>query len=385
MAKKIILDKTVKFFVVVIGLVFIAFILKELQNIFIPFVIAYFLFFLFNPLNNFLEKKKIPQFISIIADVIIIAFFAWGISYFVIDTFSRFGAQLPVYADKLNKIVISTAASLGIQDQFFKNFSIQNLAAEIDYKLLAGSVFNSTFSFLQNIFFILLFFIFVVTGHTTIYEAIRKRYVYKKVKPELKEIKKKYGSVPEAASEIDQWMGNKYNIEKHEKEERLSNTFREINDQIKKYIIAKIAINLSAGIIVALLLAAFGVDFPVIWGIFTFLLNFIPSIGSAIALILPAVIVLIQSGSVGYALLIALVMAGIQTLFFNVAEPAVIGKRLNLNPMLILLSVLVWGYIWGVAGMLLSVPLTAIIKIIISNSESKNLKFISDLMGSPRT
>ncbi len=381
MAKRVIQDKTVKFFIVVIGLVFIAFILKELQNIFIPFVIAYFLFFLFNPLNNFFEKKKIPQFIAIIADVIIIGLFAWGISYFVIDTFSQFGTQFPVYADKLNGIVSSAAVSLGIKDRFFRNFSVQNLIAEIDYKLLAGNIFNSTFSLLGNIFFILFFFVFVVTGHSTIYEAIRKRYVYKKVKPELKEIKKKYGNVPAAESEVDQWMGNKYNIEKHEKEEKLSNTFKEINDQIKKYIIAKMAINLSAGIVVTLMLAVFGVDFPVIWGMFTFLLNFIPSIGSAAALILPAVIVLIQSGSAGYALLIALVMAGIQTLFFNIAEPAVIGKRLNLNPLLILLSVLVWGYIWGIVGMLLSVPLTAIIKIIISNSESKNLKFISDLMG----
>jgi predicted PurR-regulated permease PerM len=115
--------------------------------------------------------------------------------------------------------------------------------------------------------------------------------------------------------------------------------------------------------------------------LFTFLFNFIPSLGSAIALILPVVFVLLQSGSAGFTILIAVLMAAIQTLFFNILEPQIIGRRLNLNPLLILLSVLLWGYVWGIIGMLLSVPLTAVIKIIISNSESKNMEFISDLMS----
>ncbi len=198
MATRIIQDKTVKFFIVIIGLVFIAFILKELQHIFIPLVIAYLLYFLFNPLHNFCERRGFPLALTIIIDVIIISLVAWGISFFLIDSFGRFSSQFPIYADKLNVLVSSTAKSFGIHDPFFTKFSIQDLLQTIDYKLLAGSVFNSTFSMLGNILFVLFFFIFIVTGHSSTYESIKKRYVDKKVEPELKKIKEKYGDAQES-------------------------------------------------------------------------------------------------------------------------------------------------------------------------------------------
>ncbi len=373
---------TTKFFISVIGIAVIGYILRELNYIFIPFVIAYFLFFLFSPLNDFLEHKKIPSYLLVIIDIFILGLIAWGISSFIIGSFIKFGSQLPEYADRLNKIVSGLAVSMGIKDQFFRNFSIQKIISQIDYQLLAGGIFSSTFSILGSILFVLFYFVFVMTGHEAIYEAIKKRYVDKKVKPELKKIQKRYKINNEvSASDLDHWIGDKMNLERHEKEEKLENTFKAITQQIQRYIIVKIAVNLSAAILVTILLALFGVDFPIIWGLFTFLLNFIPTIGSAAALVLPSLMALVQFESFSYALLIALVIAGVQTLFFNIIETTIVGKRLNLNPLLILLSVLIWGYIWGIVGMLLSVPLTAIIKIIIDNSESKNLKFISDLMS----
>ncbi len=382
MSIKIKSDGTVRFFVTVIGIVIIALSLKELSHIFIPFVIAYFLFFVFSPVNDYLKEKKVPLFAVILIDIFIIGFITWGVSSFIIGSFISFGDQAPAYADKLNIIVSNAAASLGIRDSFFRHFSIQRMISKIDYKILAGGIFTSTFTLLGNVLFILFFFIFVVTGHNTIYEAIKKRYVFKKVKPELKEIKKKYKiSADEPNTDFSQWLQDKLNIERNDKEEKLAQTFKAITEQIQRYIILKIAINLAAGIVITILLYIFGVDFAVMWGLFAFLLNFIPSIGSALALILPVIMTLLQYESFTYAFIIALILAGVQTLFFNIIETNVIGRRLNLNPLLILMAVLIWGYIWGVIGMLLSVPLTAIIKIIISNSESQNMKFISDLMS----
>ena len=132
----------------------------------------------------------------------------------------------------------------------------------------------------------------------------------------------------------------------------------------------------------AIVLSIVGVDYPIVWGLFVFLFNFIPSIGSAAALVFPVLFSLVQFDSVSVMILVLALMAIIQTLAFNVAEPMILGRSLNL---LILISVLVWGYIWGIVGMLLSVPLTAIIKIIISNSASPNMEFFEHLMSQEKS
>ena len=374
---------SVRFFIIVMGLTVIGIVLKELSNIFIPFVIAYFLFFVFAPLNSFLNKVKVPLFAIIFLDIIITFLFSWGISKIIINSFLSFGESLPVYESKLNAIVSSTSASIGITDPFFTNFSFQNILSKINYSALVGGVFTSTFSVMGNILFILFFFVFVVSGHDSLYEVIKNRYVEIKSKMKIKMLREEL-SVNEKDTASSTPVDDRINEIKYNEETKISETFKSITDQIQRYVVTKIGMNLGAGITIGIVLSIFGLDFAIIWGVFVFLFNFIPTIGSAIALIAPVLMALIQSDSIGYALLIAAVIAGLQTAFFNLLEPMIIGKRLNLNPVVILFSVLIWGYIWGIVGMLLSVPLTAIIKIVISNSESKNLKFISDLMSSSR-
>ena len=375
-------DPSIKFFISIIGLFVIGMILIQLQHIFIPFVIAYFLFFLFSPLNVFLSSKKIPSILIILLDIGIIGFIVFGVSSFTIDSFGQLTEQLPEYLNKLNTIVRDAAKNFNIKDPYLRNFSIQNIIARFDYKSIAGDLFSSTFSLIGSVLFVLFFFVFIITGHNTIYEAIKKRYVTGKVKPVLKKLESQLKTIEGEEDVVTKdHLRTTLIEEKHTREIILENTFKAIIEQIQRYIIAKITVNLMAGITVFVALLLFNVDFAIIWGLFLFFLNFIPTIGSAIALILPTIMALIQFGSLSYALIICGVIAAIQTVFFNILEPMIIGKRLNLNPLIILLAVLLWGYIWGIAGMLFSVPLTAIIKIIISNSESKNLIFINNLMS----
>lgn len=378
--KTITSDSASKFFIVVIGIVVIAITLRELSHIFIPFVIAFFLFFVFNPLNLFLEKNKIPLSLITLIDLFITITVLYVVSKVVVDSFLGFADSLPEYVDKLSLVVRETALSAGISDPYFADFSFESIIEKINYSSLAGGIFSSTISLFGSILFVIFFFVFVLFGEKGVYDTIKKRYVISKIKPEIKKIKKKLIEEVDT-SENDSEIERQLKIEKEEREKKLENTFKTITDQIQKYIITKIFVNAGAGILVGFGLYLFGVDYPVVWGLFTFLFNFIPTIGSAFALILPVLFTILQFDSLGITIGVILFIITVQTVSFNLIEPIAIGKRLKLNPLVILLSVLIWGWIWGIIGMLLSVPLTAVINIILANSDSKNLNFISELMS----
>ena len=370
--KKSITDSSIKFFIVVIGLVVLFGVLKELQHIIVPLIIAYLLVFVFEPLNTFLVNKKIPKSITTIIDLLIIIGFFWGLSSFIIDSFSRLGQELPFYEQKLNNIVQTTATSFGIEDAMFKNFNISEILRQIDYGGIASGLFTSTLSLFSAGFFILFFFIFVNSSHGKIIEAIKKRYLRRQSEISIEEIE---GSIESNKS-------NNIVVDKviEERKRKIEKTFKDITEQVQRYIATKFLISLVTSIIIGIILWIFDVDFLIVWAVLTFFLNFIPNIGSIIAIILPTLMTLIQYESIGYTLLVAGILSLVQNLIGNVLEPKIMGNKLGLNPLIILLSLLLWGYVWGIVGMFLSVPLTAVVKIIISNSESTNLQFMFDLM-----
>lgn len=395
--KKITLDSTTKFFISIIGIILIVFALKELYFVFIPFTIAYILNFAFLPLNEFLQKKKFHIVFVIIIDFIILILIFTGIIKFFIDSLAQFQNNLELYANKINIIVRDFAVSLKLNNPSILNFSIQELIGKLDYSELAGGFFSPAIDIFGGILILIFFFIFIVDGHQAIIDAMKKRFISEKKQSDFKKIEKQYhlrestiinSNNPEIlnykelsyAENPDNQIEEKIEEKKHEVEIKLENTFKTITEQIQKYIIAKIGVNLINAILIGIALWIMGIDFAFIWGSFSFFLNFIPTIGSTISVVLPSLMCLVQYESIGYSILVLAVVIGIQTFSFHLIEPLVVGKRLDLNPIVILLAIFIWGYIWGIVGMFLAVPLTAIIKIIISNFDSPNLKFIADLM-----
>lgn len=375
--KKVFSDPVIKFFISVIGLVIIFIVLRELQHIFIPFIIAVFLFFVFEPLNKLLRNKRIPSGLTIIIDLIIMISLIWGISRIIVDSFSRFGKEITVYERKLNSIVIDTAHSLGLDDPVFTEFNLSGILENLDYGGIAGTFFTSTLSIFSTTFFVLFFFIFISVGYKNLYEVIKNRFVERQVKGSLKSAKTKIKKVPKDENESLNTLDNIKIV----REEQIEKTFKDITSQVQRYIATKFLVSLLTGVLAGFILWLFGVDFFIVWAVFTLLFNFIPNIGSVIAVILPALMTLVQYESLGYAILVAAILITIQTIIGNGLEPKIFGDRLGLNPLVILLSLLLWGYIWGIVGMFLSVPLTAVAKIIMSNSNSENVHFLSDLMG----
>ena len=157
-----------------------------------------------------------------------------------------------------------------------------------------------------------------------------------------------------------------------------------ISTQVSRYLILQCAISAATGVAVWLALWAIGIDFAVTWGFLAFILNFIPTIGSIIASIPPLLIALVQHAPGSYVPFFEALAAilAIQTLIGNVISPRVMGNRLNLSPVVILVSLLFWNWLWGVPGALLATPVTAAIKIICDNIGP--LRPVGVLLGSGR-
>ena len=123
------------------------------------------------------------------------------------------------------------------------------------------------------------------------------------------------------------------------------------------------------GVLSFFVLLLIGVDAPLFWAFLIFILNFIPTIGSLIATAFPAVFSMLQFGEFTPALMVLAFVGAIQIIVGNLIEPRLMGSSLNISPLVVFLTLALWGLIWGVTGMLLSVPITVILIIILSEFE----------------
>lgn len=152
-----------------------------------------------------------------------------------------------------------------------------------------------------------------------------------------------------------------------------------IVDSIKRYLAIKTMTSLATGILIAVWLTIVGVDYPLLWGLLAFLLNYIPNIGSFIAAIPALLVAFIQLG-VGATVLAGVGYLLVNGVIGNVIEPRVMGKGVGLSTLVVFLSLVFWGWVLGTVGMLLSVPLTMCIKIALESSE--DTRWIAIMMGS---
>jgi predicted PurR-regulated permease PerM len=158
-----------------------------------------------------------------------------------------------------------------------------------------------------------------------------------------------------------------------------SDRFANIRQEVQHYLGIKSLVSLTTGSVVAGALAIIGVDFPLLWGMLAFLLNYIPTFGSILAGIPPFLLAIVQLGP-GHALAVLLVFVAVNVVLGNFVEPYFMGRRLGLSTLVVFLSLVFWGWVWGPVGMLLSVPLTMIVKIMLENTE--DLAWIAVLLGS---
>ena len=149
---------------------------------------------------------------------------------------------------------------------------------------------------------------------------------------------------------------------------RVINVFKNIILEVTRFISIKFIVSLATGVCIGLGTFFLGLDFPVIWGFIAFVLNFIPIFGSAFSCILTIVYSIVQCyPNATVIILTAVLMFGTNMIIGNLIEPHIVGHNLGLSPFIVIVSLSLWGWMWGFAGMILAVPVTVILKIICEN------------------
>lgn len=154
--------------------------------------------------------------------------------------------------------------------------------------------------------------------------------------------------------------------------------FQNTSQDIQKYLGIKTAASFITGVLAMLTCAIFRVEFALLWGLVAFLFNYVPAVGSIVAAIPPLILALIERGFWPAAAVLGCYLV-INVTIGNFLEPMLLGERFGISTVIVILSVLFWGFIWGPVGMLLAVPLTMLVKVMLDNSS--DLRWISAFMG----
>ncbi len=158
--------------------------------------------------------------------------------------------------------------------------------------------------------------------------------------------------------------------------------FSRVMYEIQHYIGIKTVVSAATGLLIGVWVGVLGVDFAIFWGLVAFVLNFIPNLGSIIAAVPTTLLAMVQIG-VGRGLLVALGYLVVNMVIGNFIEPHLMGRRLGLSTLVVVLSLVFWGWVWGPIGMLLSVPLTMVVKIMLENTEE--FRWVAVLLGDSRS
>ncbi len=313
---------------------FIFFVLKELQAILLPLFIALIVSFVFLPFYNFLVSKKLPPAIAIIIVVVSIILISNIASVFILTSLNTFSSEFPKYEQKFLGIYDGLITKFNLSPQetesLHKSLDIRKLLADGSLTSTITGLFSSITGLMGNYILIIFYVIFLLSETKSIQRRINAAFSEKN----------------EAA---------------------LNKTISDIFSGVKDYIAGKTLLSFMQAVLIGTILWICGVDFFVIWGFMFFLSDFIPNIGSLIVTVLVAITMLLQFNGLTLPIIIVAVLIVIQNLKGNIIEPKVFGQRLDLSPLLLLFSLIFWGYIWGIIGMILSVPIMSMIKIIFMN------------------
>jgi AI-2 transport protein TqsA len=333
-------SKGTQFLVTVAAVVIVVAGMRAAEKILVPFLLSAFLAIICAPPLFWLRRKHIPTALALLIVIGGIMGIGLLMGTLVGASVKDFSAALPLYQARLQEEIQGLIAwlrgiGLDISDQVLLEYFDPGAIMRI-----VGKTLTRLGGVLTNAFFILLTVIFVLLEASSFPDKLRA--ILGPSNPTL-------------------------------------SNFEKITNDVKGYMARKTLVSLATGICIAIWLAVLGVNYPLLWGLLAFFLNFVPNIGSIIAAIPAVLLAFIQLG-VSSALLTALGFLAVNGVIGNVIEPRFMGRGLGLSTLVVFLSLVFWGWVLGPVGMLLSVPLTLTVKIALESNE--DTRWIAILLGS---
>jgi AI-2 transport protein TqsA len=293
--------------------------LSWLRPALLPFVLALFVAFALQPLVEFgVQRARLPRVLAIFATGLLALLLLWMVGGLLSTSVAQLAANASSYQAQISHLIDLVAdplARLGIE--LPAGISAAGISGRAIGETLLGAT-NAIVELLSQSLLVTIFVIYLLIG----------------------------GSKPPTG------------------------VWREIELRVQRYLITKAILSAATGVLVGLTLSILGVDLALAFGLFAFLLNFIPTVGSVIATLLPLPVVLVSPEISATTATLAIAIPGaIQFVIGSVLEPKIMGDSLDLHPIAILIALIFWGMLWGVVGMLLAAPITAVMKILFERLE----------------
>jgi AI-2 transport protein TqsA len=325
------MKNTAYFFISIIGVIITLIYGKDLL---IPFIFALLFWFMVRKIRllankvTFIKKKGPLWLKNLLITLSFITIFGF-ISKLLLFNINSLAKSYPVYEANIGKVIaqLNDLLQINIFDYFKQN------AGEFDFGTILKQVFKSLTDLLSNAFIILFYALFIFLEEANFY------------------------------SKLKTVLNNKSNSD------TANDIIVKIESSISKYIGLKTFVSFVTGLASYIVLLIIGIDAPLFWAFLIFTLNFIPTIGSLIGTLFPAIFCMLQFGDVTHCLMVLGFVGVIQIIVGNLLEPKLMGNSLNISPLVAIIALSFWGALWGITGMLLSVPITVIMVIIFSHFE----------------
>ena len=307
------------------------------KAIVIPILLAIFITILTSPLLIWLEDKGLNSTFALMGVIVLLIIAMTLLGLLLSASLNDFSSNLPLYEEKLKETITIVLNFIHKEGFEFSSASVTELINPSKMALFASGIIKGFGSALTNGFMILLLVIFMLAEAAVLPSKIQAINV-------------------NASSHMSDFLVN-----------------------VKQYMKIKSIFSFITGLLVYVCLLIIGLDYALVWAVLAFLLNFVPNIGSILAAIPAVLLALVQLGFIG-AIEVVIVFVIVNVVLGSILEPKYMGKGLGLSTLVVFVSLIFWGWVFGPVGMLLSIPLTIMLKL--AFQVNPNTHWIAILMGS---